>query len=136
MLFSVTVRELLPNNESVNSRKPEYVNPYDFVEEISTLLDGEDVVIPCSSSGAFTTVMQTYRQKYGQKVVTDKGLASMGYGLSGAIGAAYANPGKRIILIEGDGGFAQNIQEIGTVVAVTCHSKSSSTTTQGTHPFE
>jgi acetolactate synthase-1/2/3 large subunit len=117
LLFGVTVRELLPNNESVNSRKPGYVNPYDFVEEISTLLDGEDVVIPCSSGGAFTTVMQAFQQKYGQKVVTDKGLASMGYGLSGAIGAAYANPGKRVVLIEGDGGFAQNIQEIGTVVA-------------------
>jgi acetolactate synthase-1/2/3 large subunit len=38
----------------------------------------------------------------------------MGYGLSGAIGAAVANPNKRVILVEGDGGFAQNLQEIGT----------------------
>lgn len=116
-LFGLTVRELLPNNESVNSHTPGYLNPYDFVEAISKVLDGEDVVIPCSSGGAFTTVMQAFQQKYGQKVVTDKGLASMGYGLSGAIGASYANPGKRVVLIEGDGGFAQNIQEIGTVVA-------------------
>ena len=39
----------------------------------------------------------------------------MGYGLSGAIGACFANPDKRIILVEGDGGFAQNLQELGTV---------------------
>lgn len=116
-LFGSTVRKLLPANESANSRKPEYVNPYDFVEAISNLLNEEDIVIPCSSGGAFTTVMQAFQQKYGQKVVTDKGLASMGYGLSGAIGTSYANPGKRVVLIEGDGGFAQNIQEIGTVVA-------------------
>ena len=38
----------------------------------------------------------------------------MGYGLSGAIGAAFAAPDKRVILVEGDGGFAQNLQEIGT----------------------
>jgi acetolactate synthase I/II/III large subunit len=38
----------------------------------------------------------------------------MGYGLSGAIGAALANPDSRTILVEGDGGFAQNMQEIGT----------------------
>ena len=38
----------------------------------------------------------------------------MGYGLSGAIGASLANPSRRTILIEGDGGFAQNVQEIGT----------------------
>jgi acetolactate synthase-1/2/3 large subunit len=48
-------------------------------------------------------------------MVTDKSLASMGYGLSGAIGASIAFPNKRTILIEGDGGFAQNMQEIGTV---------------------
>ncbi|MDP1712743.1 MAG: thiamine pyrophosphate-binding protein [Candidatus Nanopelagicaceae bacterium] len=115
--FGLEVRELLPTNESANSRKREFLNPYDFVEAISEVLDSEDIVIPCSSGGAFTTVMQAFQQKYGQKVVTNKGLASMGYGLSGAIGAAYANPGKRVVLIEGDGGFAQNIQEIGTVVA-------------------
>jgi acetolactate synthase-1/2/3 large subunit len=40
----------------------------------------------------------------------------MGYGLSGAIGAAYANPDKRVVLVEGDGGFAQNLQELGSAV--------------------
>jgi acetolactate synthase-1/2/3 large subunit len=48
-------------------------------------------------------------------MVSDKGLASMGYGLSGAIGAAVAGRGKRTLLVEGDGGFAQNMQELGTV---------------------
>jgi acetolactate synthase-1/2/3 large subunit len=49
-------------------------------------------------------------------MVTNKGLAAMGYGLSGAIGAALAYPQRRTVLIEGDGGFAQNLQEIGTAV--------------------
>ena len=35
--------------------------------------------------------MQLYKQKYGQRLVTDKSLVSMGYGLSGAVGAAIAN---------------------------------------------
>jgi acetolactate synthase-1/2/3 large subunit len=39
----------------------------------------------------------------------------MGYGLAGAIGAAIANPNKRVIHIEGDGGFSQNLQELATV---------------------
>ncbi len=38
----------------------------------------------------------------------------MGYGLSGAIGTAVGSK-RRTILIEGDGGFAQNLQELGTV---------------------
>lgn len=113
--FGKEVKTLLPLNEASNSRQPGFLSPYDFIEELSSILDSKDVVIPCSSGGAFTTFMQAFGQKFGQKIVTDKGLASMGYGLSGAIGAGYANVGKRIILIEGDGGFAQNIQEIGTV---------------------
>ena len=115
--FGSQVHGLLPENEEVNSHHSEYLNPYDFIEALSTLLDTEDLIIPCSSGGAYTTLMQAFQQKSGQKVVTNKGLASMGYGLSGAIGASYANPEKRVILIEGDGGFAQNMQEIGTVVA-------------------
>jgi acetolactate synthase-1/2/3 large subunit len=59
--------------------------------------------------------MQVIKQKFGQVIITDKGLASMGYGLGGAIGAAMAHPGRRTFLIEGDGGFAQNLQELATV---------------------
>jgi acetolactate synthase-1/2/3 large subunit len=39
----------------------------------------------------------------------------MGYGLAGAIGTAIENPTKRTVLVEGDGGFAQNLSELGTV---------------------
>jgi acetolactate synthase-1/2/3 large subunit len=59
--------------------------------------------------------MQAFQQKFGQVVITDKGLASMGYGLAGAIGASLAHPERRTFLIEGDGGFAQNLQELATV---------------------
>ena len=59
--------------------------------------------------------MQVFRQKKGQIVVTNKGLASMGYGLPGAIGAAIGHPDRRTLLIEGDGGFIQNLQELATV---------------------
>ena len=115
--FGRIILKLLPNNETSNSKNVNFFNPYDFVEILSTNLTSSDVIIPCSSGGAFTTIMQAFEQKSGQIIVSNKGLASMGYGLPGAIGAAYANPHKRIILVEGDGGFAQNLQEIGTAVA-------------------
>jgi acetolactate synthase-1/2/3 large subunit len=54
------------------------------------------------------------KQPAGTFVITDKSLASMGYGLGGAIGAAFAT-GTRVIHIEGDGGFSQNLQDLGTV---------------------
>ena len=72
-------------------------------------------MIVASSGGANSVPMQTLRQQQGQVIITNNGLASMGYCLSGAIGAALAHPDRRTIMIEGDGGFAQNLQELGTL---------------------
>lgn len=113
--YCQTVKVGLPLIEE-KANDSQYVSPYRFVETLSTLAADDDVIIPCSSGSAFTVMMQVFTQKSGQCIVTNKGLASMGYGLSGAIGAAIANRTKRTILIEGDGGFAQNLQEIGTVL--------------------
>ena len=113
--FCLQVKAKLPLVEPVNNTGEGYLSPYVFAEKLSALTRAEDVVIPCSSGSAFTVMMQTFAQKLGQRVVTNKGLASMGYGLSGAIGAAMAARGRRTILVEGDGGFTQNLQELGTV---------------------
>lgn len=44
------------------------------------------------------------------------GMGAMGFGLPAAIGAAFAMPGRRIVLIAGDGGMQVNIQELQTIV--------------------
>jgi acetolactate synthase-1/2/3 large subunit len=111
------VRQAIPLVEDVNATAEGYISPYRFAQELSHLCTEQDVVIPCSSGSAFTVMMQTFEQKSGQKMVTTKGLASMGYGLAGAIGATIASGNKRTILVEGDGGFMQNLQELGTVSA-------------------
>jgi acetolactate synthase-1/2/3 large subunit len=113
--YCETVRDALPLIED-NLTHEGFLSPYKFVASLSNLATGEDVIVPCSSGGANTVMMQAFSQKAGQRVLNDKGLASMGYGLGGAIGAAYANPDRRVVLVEGDGGFAQNLQEVGTVV--------------------
>jgi acetolactate synthase-1/2/3 large subunit len=112
--FCREVRRLLPLEDPGNVTGPGYLDPFRFLGELSDLCRSDDVIIPCSSGGAFTVAMQTFLQKSGQLVVTDKGLASMGYGLGGAIGAALAT-GRRTVLLEGDGGFSQNLQELATV---------------------
>jgi acetolactate synthase-1/2/3 large subunit len=115
--FAREVIELLPLSDPANEHAEGYFDPYDWVLELSALCTAEDVVIPASSGGANSVSLQTFQQKLGQPIVTDHGLAAMGYGLSGAIGAALAHPGRRTVLIEGDGGFAQNLQEL-SIVAV------------------
>jgi acetolactate synthase I/II/III large subunit len=103
-----------PRIEDVNHTGEGYLSPYEFIVRLEAVTTPDDLVIPCSSGSAFTLSMQLYKQKLGQRMLTNKSLASMGYGLSGAIGAAIAGAPRRTILIEGDGGFAQNMQELGT----------------------
>ena len=50
-----------------------------------------------------------------QRLFTSSGLAPMGFGLPGAIGAYFADKNKNIICITGDGGLMFNIQELQTV---------------------
>ncbi len=115
--FARDVKAALPLVEGGNNTGEGYLSPWVFADKLGALTKADDIVIPCSSGSAFTIMMQTFAQKYGQRIVTDKGLASMGYGLSGAIGAAAAGNGRRTILVEGDGGFIQNLQELGTAAA-------------------
>lgn len=109
------IRGLLPIADPANVNADGYLDPFRFAQELSAVCTAADIIAPCSSGGAFTVMMQAFEQKLGQTVITDKGLASMGYGLSGAIGAALASPGTRTIHVEGDGGFLQNLQEMATV---------------------
>ena len=113
--FIRDVRKSLPVVEDATFQYSDHVNPFELVSELSTLLNAEDKVIPCSSGGAYTTMMQAFEQKRGQLLTNNKGLASMGYGLAGAIGTSVAHLESRTVLVEGDGGFAQNLSELGTV---------------------
>ena len=113
--YAQEVRNALPLNDPANETGNGFLSPFDFYADLVRLSEIDDVIIPCSSGGANSVSMQVIEQKLGQVIITDKGLASMGYGLAGAIGASMAHPGKRTFLIEGDGGFSQNLQELATV---------------------
>ncbi len=100
---------------------PEYykekgaVNPYVFMKTLSELLGKNDIIIP-DIGGVLCWVMQAFEVKEGQKLFSALGNGPMGYALPAAIGAALAEPKKRIICIPGDGGLQMNIQELQTLV--------------------
>src|SRR5260370_14651344 len=50
----------------------------------------------------------------GRGFVPDRGFASIGYGLPGAIGAALAAPGRPVVSLTGDGGFNMMLGELET----------------------
>lgn len=114
--FCNDVKVTLPLNEKYsNTIKDGYILSYTFNEILGKISTENDIILQCSSGGAATTAMQCFPNKKKQIIIGDKALASMGYGLSGAIGCAFSHPQKRVILMEGDGGFSQNLQELGVV---------------------
>jgi acetolactate synthase-1/2/3 large subunit len=50
----------------------------------------------------------------GRGFVPDRGFASIGYGLPGAIGASLAAPARRVVSLTGDGGFNMMLGELET----------------------
>ena len=49
-------------------------------------------------------------------LITSGGLGTMGYGLPAALGAKLGRPEKDVVLVDGDGSFLMNIQELATAV--------------------
>lgn len=58
---------------------------------------------------------QYYNFEKPRTFLTSGGLGTMGFGLGAAIGAAVANPKKRVVLFTGDGCFRMNCNELATV---------------------
>ncbi|HWD39435.1 MAG TPA: thiamine pyrophosphate-binding protein [Fimbriimonas sp.] len=93
----------------------ESVSTYAFTEAISHLMDEGDTAIVGSSGAAIELVFLCLQVKNGQRIFHNRGTGSMGLGLPQAIGACFANGKKRTVLIEGDGSFQLNAQELQTV---------------------
>lgn len=100
---------------------PEYyeveepVNPYVFMKELFLKLDEKDSIITGNGSACVVSFQAAILKK-GQRLYTNSGCATMGYGVPAAIGGSIAANGKRIICLDGDGSFQMNIQELQTIV--------------------
>lgn len=98
---------------------PEYeaefeVNPYVLVKRLSEQLQPGDVIV--SDTGlSLAWMMQGFAFKEDQRFIHAWNQTPMGYGLPAAIGAVFARPEQRVVLVTGDGGFMLNIQELAVV---------------------
>lgn len=109
------IRETYPVVTTEHKMAKDYVSAYYFIGELCNLLREDDVIVPESSGGAGEITYQAFRLKKGQKMKNAAGLGSMGFGLPYAIGSCIANERRRTILINGDGAFQLNIQELETL---------------------
>jgi acetolactate synthase-1/2/3 large subunit len=114
--FLLEIKQNVPTLENCQKTQNHFLSPHEVIAAISTIAGESDVIVAASSGGTFTATLQEYEVRANQRLLCNKGLASMGYGLAGSIGAAISRS-CRTILFEGDGGFAQNMQDLGTVRA-------------------
>lgn len=91
------------------------LNPYVFIDKFTKNLSDGDAVI-CSNGSACVCTFQGAVVKKNQRLFTNSGCASMGYGLPAALGVAVCRKGERTICIEGDGSLMMNLQELQTVI--------------------
>lgn len=82
---------------------------------IKRILDKFPENIIVSDAGSHTTWTTLLKKSVKpRQLLFSGGLAPMGYGLPAAIGASIAT-GERIVLINGDGDFQMNLQELATI---------------------
>lgn len=91
------------------------ISMYAFSEYLAEQLSEGDVVLPGSSGFAAEIFLTAFKCKRGQRVFHNKGTGAMGLAQPAAIGACLGSGRKRTICVDGDGGFAMNIQELETI---------------------
>lgn len=88
---------------------------YHFSEALSNACQPQDIILPGSSGFAAEIFLVAFRTKAGQRNFHNRGTGAMGLGIPAAIGACLAGCCRRTVVVDGDGGFQFNIQELATV---------------------
>jgi len=96
-------------------RKDGLVSPVQVIEELHQITKG-DCILATDVGQHQMWVAQMFPFENPRSWLTSGGLGTMGYGLPAGIGAKFAAPDKRVVVISGDGSIQMNIQELGTAV--------------------
>ena len=97
-------------------RKPEgLVSIFNLAEVIGTESKQEDKLVSGSSGSGIEIFLLACPTRSGQRIFHTAGLGAMGYGLPMSIAVCIGSDRRQTILVDGDGGFQFNIQELETV---------------------
>jgi acetolactate synthase-1/2/3 large subunit len=82
--------------------------------ELNKALPASSILVADGGFAGHWTGLLYDTKSPGRHFIPDRGLASIGYGLPGGIGAALAAPGTPVVAITGDGGFNMTLGELET----------------------
>jgi acetolactate synthase-1/2/3 large subunit len=91
------------------------VSIYNLAEVIGTESKQTDKLVSGSSGSGIEIFLLACPTRTGQRIFHTAGLGSMGYGLPMSIAVSIGAGMQQTILVDGDGGFQFNIQELETV---------------------
>jgi len=92
----------------------DYVNSYVFIDKLSNyLINGVNLNTDMGLS--YQSTYQGIRLKKGNRLITNTGFASMGWGIASAIGICLGSEKSQTICLTGDGGLMMNIQELASI---------------------
>ena len=74
-----------------------------------------DAIIACDVGQHQMWVAQHCQFTHPRNHLTSGALGTMGFGLPAAMGAQFACPDRTVVLVNGDGGFMMNVQELATI---------------------
>lgn len=85
-----------------------------LVHEIERALPEDGILVADGGFAAHWAGLLFDTRRCGRHFVADRGFASIGYGLPGALGAALAAPGRAVVGLTGDGGCNMVLGELET----------------------
>lgn len=111
-------------NEQIMKWKTEYplhypsdglLYPQYIIEKIWEVTNG-DAICATGVGQHQMWAAQFYKATYPRQFLSSGGLGTMGFGLPAGIGAAVGRPEKPVFVVDGDGSFQMNVQEVMTAV--------------------
>lgn len=114
LAFCQRLKAQYPPLREFSIRPTDKVHPYLFATELAAQLPPK-AGVALANATAFIAFFQAASIKSGQRVFSNSGDASMGYGLPAAIGMCAARGNQDTVCLEGDGSIMMNLQELQTV---------------------
>ncbi len=90
------------------------VNMARMVHELNNVLPEDAILVADGGFAAHWTGLIYDTKKSGRGYIPDRGMASIGYGVSGGIGAQLATPDRPVFTLTGDGGLNMTLGDLET----------------------
>ncbi len=94
------------------------INMGRVIQELNNNMPADSILVADGGFAGHWTGLLYNTKKSGRTYVPDRGLASIGYGLPGAVGAQLGKPDLPVVALTGDGGFNMVIGELETAIRV------------------